>query len=249
MLTSSSMDDMLRSIEAQYETHFLHQSRFKVCAKHIRSFGDKFAPFFDVINIFVQTNPQYSGLVWGSLRLIYQLGSSYITFLEKLCGFFRKIADELPAYTVAIEALGSLKDRDGRQLDHRLLISLSWIYKDVVEFCYDAYRLLSNKKGFRGKSRVIWQISWRPFDDRFGHLLQRLRWHSELFRQEVAVAQIELGVAQLESASEQRDKLEQLYKFFEKEMVKMDLSRITRQEHIEREEEELRRESSHFFQP
>lgn len=237
------MSDMLQSIRIQSENHFLHQSRYKACAQQIRRFSEKFAPFFEVINIFVQTNPEYSGLVWGTVRLIFQLGNHYITFLEKLCRSFEQISDKLPAYAAAVEPLKSLKNRHGKRFDRRLLISLSWIYRDVMEFCYKAYKLLSTGKGFRDRSRMMWKISLQPFDDHFDSIHQRLQWHSKLFNQEVDIALIELSSDQLETSREHRDQLDRLYNDFEQEMIKAQQNREKRDKDWQRNEAERKRKS------
>jgi hypothetical protein len=42
--------------------------------RRIRSAADKLQPYFEVVNIFVQSNPQYSAIVWGAIRLVLQVG-------------------------------------------------------------------------------------------------------------------------------------------------------------------------------
>lgn len=32
--------------------------------------ADKLGPYFEVVNIFVQSHPEYAALVWGTLRFI-----------------------------------------------------------------------------------------------------------------------------------------------------------------------------------
>ncbi|OQV09527.1 hypothetical protein CLAIMM_13640 [Cladophialophora immunda] len=240
ILRFTSAEDMLQSINQLSETHFLHRSRFTACAKRIRRFSDKFGPYFEVINIFVQTNPEYSGLVWGILRLVFQLGTHYVTFLEKISLTFEQISVQLPIYEHGVKSLKSLKDEHDKRLDRRLLVSLSWIYSDVMEYCFEAYRLLSRGKSFREKARLIWKLSWQPFDDRFGHVLKRLRWHKDLFNQEVRVAQMELGATQLRQMRNQRDQLDRLYASFEKEMIEAQRIRATQERKWESEQESLK---------
>ncbi|KAF2107029.1 hypothetical protein BDV96DRAFT_654121 [Lophiotrema nucula] len=238
----SSIEELLQAVRALSENHFLHKSRYKTCARKITQFGQSFAPYFEVINIFVQTNPEYAGLVWGSIRLILKLGGHYVTFLEKLGSFFDQMREQLPAYTDAIEILRQDQNRDGKRFDRRLLVSLSWIYKDVIQFCYEAYKLLSNKipLGFRSKQRLIWRISWEPFDDRFGSLLKRLQWHSQLFEKELVITQLELNMTQLDSIRKQQEDLRLLYDEFEKEVITSQQLKEKQERNWERDEINLK---------
>jgi hypothetical protein len=39
----------------------------------IRTFSERLQPYLEIVSIFVQSNPQYNAIVWGSLRLIFQV--------------------------------------------------------------------------------------------------------------------------------------------------------------------------------
>lgn len=41
--------------------------------KRITVFGEKLAPYFEVIGIIISSNPQYSAVVWGAIRLVLQV--------------------------------------------------------------------------------------------------------------------------------------------------------------------------------
>ncbi len=49
------------------------QNRLEKCVRHFRNFGRRIEPYFDVVNIFVQTHPEYLGLVWGTLTLLFKV--------------------------------------------------------------------------------------------------------------------------------------------------------------------------------
>lgn len=40
--------------------------------KGIKKLNDCLQPYFEVVGIFIQSNPQYTALVWGALRLVLQ---------------------------------------------------------------------------------------------------------------------------------------------------------------------------------
>jgi membrane protein insertase Oxa1/YidC/SpoIIIJ len=64
-------ENMLESIKQLVQEHPVHHSRPTTVCKRIEKFASRLESFFEVISIFVQTNPEYSGLVWGSIRLVF----------------------------------------------------------------------------------------------------------------------------------------------------------------------------------
>ena len=48
-----------------------------LCRK-VERFASAFAPFFDVIGIFVQSNPEFAALAWGAIRLVFLVGGSRV---------------------------------------------------------------------------------------------------------------------------------------------------------------------------
>jgi hypothetical protein len=39
----------------------------------IKALSDALAPYFDVVGITVQSNPEYAALAWGGIRLVLQV--------------------------------------------------------------------------------------------------------------------------------------------------------------------------------
>ncbi|KAF2120779.1 hypothetical protein BDV96DRAFT_275568 [Lophiotrema nucula] len=112
-----------------------------------------------------------------------------------------------------------------------------------MEFCFEACTLLSNKSGLRHKSRLIWRISWQPFDAWFGCTLDRLQRHFEIFDTEIALVQVQLGVAQLDIGKEQRDRLDLLYeqleeyiKTMQQQSERLDKVRVHQEERLKGEQ-------------
>jgi hypothetical protein len=40
----------------------------------VYTLSKRLEPYFEVVNIFIQSNPQYSALFWGAFRLVLQVG-------------------------------------------------------------------------------------------------------------------------------------------------------------------------------
>jgi hypothetical protein len=66
-------NSMLQAITQQVKEHPVHQSRLTKCSEKIRKLSEKLSPFFQVVDIFVQANSECAALVWGSIRLIFQV--------------------------------------------------------------------------------------------------------------------------------------------------------------------------------
>jgi hypothetical protein len=64
---------MLAVITQQAKGHPIHGSRLTACCRKISALAAKFSPFFDVVNIFVSTHPDYMGIAWGAIRLVFQV--------------------------------------------------------------------------------------------------------------------------------------------------------------------------------
>lgn len=62
---------MIEAVETQVKSHPIHDTRLTACMTRLNAFVQRVAPFCDVINILVQTHPEYAGLVWGAIRLIF----------------------------------------------------------------------------------------------------------------------------------------------------------------------------------
>ena len=65
-------ESMIRAIEEQVG-RAPQGRRMLSCCKMIERFAKKWEPFFQIINIFVSTHPEYAGLAWGAIRLVFQV--------------------------------------------------------------------------------------------------------------------------------------------------------------------------------
>jgi len=49
------------------------KSGFKRTTEQIESFSKKLQPYFDILGIFVSSNPEWAAIAWGALRLVLQV--------------------------------------------------------------------------------------------------------------------------------------------------------------------------------
>ena len=66
----ASANTLLKTVREKLEGDYVEDRWMRIC-KRIKTVSENLKPFFDVVNIFVQTNSEYSALVWGTLRLIF----------------------------------------------------------------------------------------------------------------------------------------------------------------------------------
>jgi hypothetical protein len=64
--------DMITNIKMHCDKSRKSRKLAPLCER-IHRFSESFAPFFDIINIFVQSNPEYSAVPWGALRLVFMV--------------------------------------------------------------------------------------------------------------------------------------------------------------------------------
>jgi predicted O-linked N-acetylglucosamine transferase (SPINDLY family) len=159
-------ETMLNSIRQEIASHPVHQSRLTMCCKKIASLADTLSPFFEIVEIFIQNNPRYVGLAWGAMRLVfhvsfppgarsalyhrltvYQLGSNYISFLEKLSHMFEVIASKLSVYEEHARILQARAVERKQQVSIRLIKALAYIYSDIIQFCQYSCNLFAKRKG------------------------------------------------------------------------------------------------------
>jgi len=88
---------MLESARQAFELHPLHRSLLGSCFEALGNLAVRLSPFFDVINIFIQSNPDIASLVWGSLRFMFQMGIHYSGFSGQVRAMFDQITSSLPS--------------------------------------------------------------------------------------------------------------------------------------------------------
>ncbi|KAL6880723.1 hypothetical protein J3F83DRAFT_39 [Trichoderma novae-zelandiae] len=99
-------------------------SRLRRCAEKVASFANGFAPFFDVIGVFVQVKPEYAAVLWGTIWFIFKIGSNL--------------------YTSWFEIWQTSPQIDN---GNRLAQAMGFVYHDVIEFSMHIYIMFSRQDG------------------------------------------------------------------------------------------------------
>lgn len=67
-------ETMVQSIRAKVDRNSaLNTPRLDKFCKKINNFASAMAPFFEVVDIFVNTHPEWVGVFWRSLRLLFKV--------------------------------------------------------------------------------------------------------------------------------------------------------------------------------
>jgi hypothetical protein len=71
-VTYNSASEMMENIAA-FEKSINERRQFEWAVKKIRKFNGALEPYFAVVDILIQSHPDYAALVWGALRLVLQV--------------------------------------------------------------------------------------------------------------------------------------------------------------------------------
>ncbi len=66
----SNRESMIQDIKERCKELKDHRRLLATC-KIIDRFALAWSPFFDIINIFVSTHPEWGGFAWGAIRLVF----------------------------------------------------------------------------------------------------------------------------------------------------------------------------------
>ncbi|RWA04505.1 hypothetical protein EKO27_g10601 [Xylaria grammica] len=159
-------------------------SKIDFYSRKLGAFTSTLTPYFDVISTFVQVKPEVLGGLWGSVLLVLKLGSNYHGFFENMVQMLEDISNSLPQYGDAVDI------RRSRTLiiQDRLQKSPSLEYANIFEFCRQVLVMLnlsSRRSKWRHRVGFLGDVIWRPFEDRFRELLERLARHKAVFEYEM----------------------------------------------------------------
>jgi hypothetical protein len=129
----------------------------------IKTFSSRLQPYFDILNIVVQSHPEWAAIAWGAIRLVLQvsernfrtgpdlgdcdllliilkLASNFISFFDKLGEILEYLGDLLPHYAEIME-IGK------HHVSERFRVSLRNLYLDLFDFFKAVARVFTQKGG------------------------------------------------------------------------------------------------------
>ncbi|KAL2075301.1 hypothetical protein VTL71DRAFT_244 [Oculimacula yallundae] len=218
----------------------------------IKAFSDGLAPYFEVVGIIVQSNPEYAALAWGGVRLVLQLASNYATFFDKLTRTLERLSHHIPQYELIV---GLYNGRYLDQFAQRITVSLREVYVDIFQFLQRVARVFTRRDG-KTKYRpvVVTSLIWKPFDACFDEILQQMESHRTVLKEVVELDQIRSSVEArdraergwTEIASEHHD-AEKARDFQADSFHKSEAERLEQQEERKRAETARLDDAEHRF--
>lgn len=71
---TNNAEDMIDSVEQYIKRLNSHRtSRLLDACKKINEFGKAMEPFFNIVNIFVSSHPEWAAIAWGAIRMVFQV--------------------------------------------------------------------------------------------------------------------------------------------------------------------------------
>ncbi|KAI8631969.1 hypothetical protein F5Y19DRAFT_472855 [Xylariaceae sp. FL1651] len=151
-------------------------------AERITAFSDAFAPFFDVVNVYIQIKQEWAAIFWAWLKPD-ELFDRVATMLEEIA----LILPQYEAWFNICKRTRSFTNTD------RLSQSLAMLYDEFIELTIHIYFMFTRRR--KGRLRRAFQTSGlmlRPFDARFSLLKERIEKHRAWFETEAQIQQHDL---------------------------------------------------------
>jgi flagellar biosynthesis GTPase FlhF len=238
----SSAEELLKSAQ-ELDVIAKDRIRGRGFMSRIKSFNDSLAPYFGVIEVVISSNPEYAAIAWGSIRLALQLASNYSSFFDKLTQSLARLGHHLPQGQI-IEQIYRSQHR--QEFPECVKNALCQVYVEVFEFLQNVARVFSKNNGkYKRRPRVAFGLAWKPFNSRFGGILQQLESNANTLKDVVNLDQIQASVKEREEAAKERKAAEEERVAAEKEKKATELAKAKSEserkalfEKFEKEEEE-----------
>lgn len=65
-------ESLVSDLQLLAESHPVHKSRLVAFVRKLHYFVRRFEPYFEIVNIYVETKPDFSAAIWGSLRVLFK---------------------------------------------------------------------------------------------------------------------------------------------------------------------------------
>ncbi|MCJ1431111.1 hypothetical protein MMC27_000462 [Xylographa pallens] len=137
--------------------------------------------YSSVIETFVLVKPDLLALLWGPIKFLLQVTSTYIKSFDKLLDMTVRLADALPQFKAYEELF-----RTNTRVTHVLCL----FYKDILDF----YAI--NLNYFKAKGwKIFHDVMLSSYTDKIAIVQENIIYHKELLSSEVTVADIRKAFA------------------------------------------------------
>ncbi|CAH0050260.1 unnamed protein product [Clonostachys solani] len=177
----ASSDDFVKAIDKLKAAAGRTSTKAAKGLKCLYTLNTFLQPYFDVVGIFIQCNPEISAIFWGALRLVLELSSRVQTFFDKLLELLVHLRDAFPRYA---DVVSLCKDAGSERIRQNVLE----VYVDMLEIFQAAVKVFAKSSGkIKRTPVVLGTLLWKPFDIRFNSLIQKMNVHKENIDAEVRI--------------------------------------------------------------
>ncbi|KAI9857597.1 MAG: hypothetical protein M1813_008189 [Trichoglossum hirsutum] len=173
-------------------------SKSRALLVKIQPFIASIEEYGKALDVYANITPLILGPLWGSIRVVLHLASSFEKYFERIVDMFERIGDVLPRFR-AYQSLFS---------NHiRLLHALSQAYFDIIHFCSIAKCVFQKAK--RSAGGVSLKFLWKPFNEKFAAILGTFRNHKENVEKEAGLAEM-IEACEARAAEQENRELERM---------------------------------------
>jgi hypothetical protein len=184
-LSRARREDVLEDIK-KFETQHASSSIMRGVSKQISPFLDCIWSYAAAIDVIANTQPMPLSPVWAIVRMVLQAARAFEEYFTKLVAMLERIGDVLPRFDLYIQMFPTHQN---------LVVGVSRIYADIIQFCVKAKRVFSveaqtEKKKFKlgSSSKVALKVTWADFEAQFGKVLDAFREHKAYIEDEAKAA-------------------------------------------------------------
>ncbi|TFK31420.1 hypothetical protein BDQ12DRAFT_137496 [Crucibulum laeve] len=191
----TTSDDVLQTIKSLNEEHRAKSSSRKIISRFSNTIK-ALEGFFNIIDAAVSASP-VAGIVWGSLKIVFQLTHSFTNFFEAVVDVLETLAVELPFYHDYATTLYSQSESMQR--------ALAAVYNDVFSIFTAVRKVFKNK---HGDDRKAISVMFQPFRSNLDEIITRLTTRQEVVEREAQHAERLAHQEERDTAAEERQKQE-----------------------------------------
>jgi hypothetical protein len=126
----------------------------------VRNIVQTLNQYSGVLDIVAQWHPEYSALVWGSMKWLLLIAMNYISLAQRIADMLEEIGDNLPRFLLYQRLLPT----------SRMSQVISKLYAAVIEFLYCTIIYFH-----RSRIRRYFSALWVPFETRFKDTMDRIQ--------------------------------------------------------------------------
>ncbi|RPA75620.1 hypothetical protein BJ508DRAFT_311810 [Ascobolus immersus RN42] len=167
----------------------------------IHKLSSRLEPYFKIVEIILQTDPKWSSIAWGGFRLILQLACNFTKFFEKLLDSIATVGKLLPRYEELLTVW-----KDPKEVPQRVRDIIAQIFVCLMTFFSDTVGIfIKRDRCKKSTARLVVELAWYPFEQRFKDFQECLRNHQETLNDEISVQHLKLTAEMRDIQAKERE--------------------------------------------